>query len=884
VNDSTLTDTSKVLPILTNYSQYYWRVKAYNVGGESDWSFVFNFKTLGNPYASNLNTPVNQSVNQPINALVFKWTKAKERIETIQKYQFQIATDTSFTTLVVNDTTLTDTMRTVNSLSYLTGYYWRVRAQNQTGWGDWSDRWSFTTSIEKPVVPVLAAPGNNSAMQIQPVVVKWNKSLRAEKYTLQVSDNPAFTTFIVNDTTLGASDTSKVLPQLQYPITYHWRVKASNIGGESDFSAVWNFRTLGLPLTVTQVQPAANSVNQPVSNLAFIWRKAGEQTLAAVKGVGSKKQLRNEDGEAESSKRNNLRIEEGGLTISSGSVTEGGENILRYWLQVKTDTASGEFFFNDSTLTDTVKNLSGLTNFTEYYWRVKAQNETGWGEYTQWIKFRTIIERPSAAVLVSPQNNAKGLVNPITAVWNKSLRGERYRLQVSDNANFTTLVVNDSTITDTSKVLPALANYTQYYWRIKAYNIGGESDWSTVFTFKTLGNPYASNLMEPANQSVNQLVNGLVFKWTKPAERIEAILGYHYQLSSDSLFAASVINDTTLTDTMRIVNGLTNLTTYYWRVRARNQAGWGDWSSSWSVTTIIAAPAQVTLVSPANNAADQSVRPSFRWNKAARAERYRFELSSDQNFQNIVLLDSLVTDTVKNLASDLKWKTKYYWRVRAANIGGIGTYSAVFSFTTQKQPVAAPSALQATWLQNGRVRLQWADNSTNEAGFIIRRKLGDSLSTNQFTIIDTVSAGVTESFDSTALQTTLYTYQITAYTIDSMYSFSNMAVLQTGTGVKDDLSGRPTEFSLYQNYPNPFNPSTVIRFAIPMESMVEITVYSLNGEAVADLMSEFKQPGYYEISFDGMNLSSGMYLYRIKAVPQAGGDAYIQTKKLLLMK
>ncbi|MCK6606394.1 MAG: T9SS type A sorting domain-containing protein, partial [Ignavibacteriaceae bacterium] len=475
-------------------------------------------------------------------------------------------------------------------------------------------------------------------------------------------------------------------------------------------------------------------------------------------------------------------------------------------------------------------------------------------------------------------------LNPVTTKWKKSLRAVNYRLQVSANSGFTSFIVNDSTITDTLKVLPSLANYSQYYWRVKAYNVGGESDWSTVFNFKTLGNPYASNLIEPANQSVNQPVNGVVFKWRKPAERIEAILGYHYQLSADSLFGTTVVNDSTLTDTIRTVNGLTNLTTYYWRVRAKNQAGWGDWSSRWSLTTIIASPGQVTLVSPANNSTDQSVRPMFKWNRALRTERYRFELASDQNFQNIVVLDTIVTDTAKNLNADLNWKTKYYWRVRAANIGGTGSYSSVFSFTTQKQPVAAPSNLQASWLLNGRVRLQWSDNSDNEAGFIIRRKLGDSLSANQFIVIDTAASGVVEAFDSTALQTTLYTYQITAFTIDSMYSNSNMAVLQTGTGVKDDLSGRPKEYSLYQNYPNPFNPSTVIRYAIPMESMVEITVYSLSGEVVADLLNEMKQPGYYEINFDALNLASGIYLYRIKAIPESGGEAFISTKKLILVK
>lgn len=542
------------------------------------------------------------------------------------------------------------------------------------------------------------------------------------------------------------------------------------------------------------------------------------------------------------------------------------------------DTSGSNFFFNDSTLTDTVKNLSGLAYSTEYYWRVKAQNETGWGGYSQWIKFRTIIQKPGVVVLAAPQNNAQGLVNPVTSTWNKSLRAEGYKLQVSADSLFATTLVNDSTITDTSKILPALANFTRYYWRVKAYNVGGEGEWSSEFSFRTLGNPYASNLVSPANQSVNQPVNGLVFKWNKPAERREDLLGYHYQLSSDSLFAATVINDTTLADTIVTVNDLTNLTTYYWRVRAKNQAGWGDWSDKWSLKTIVSSPGQVTLVSPANNSTDQALRPQFGWNRIQVAERYRFELAADQNFQNIVVLDSVMSDTARSLTSDLNWNTKYYWRVKAVNVGGAGSYSAIFNFTTKKQPVAAPTNLQAIWLASGRVRLHWNDNSSNEAGFILSRKTGDTLSANQFVILTTLDSGATEAFDSTALQTTLYTYMITAYTIDSMYANSNMAVIQTGTGVNDELAGRPTEYRLHQNYPNPFNPGTTIQYQIPEAGFVTLKVYDLLGNEVAELVNAEKEPGYYEVKFNADKLASGVYLYKLQA------GSFSQTKKFSLLK
>ena len=144
----------------------------------------------------------------------------------------------------------------------------------------------------------------------------------------------------------------------------------------------------------------------------------------------------------------------------------------------------------------------------------------------------------------------------MTVKWNKSIRVEKYKLQVSADSLFAALVVNDSTLTDTTKLLPNLANYLQYYWRVKAVNVGGESDWSSVWNFKTLGNPFASNLIAPADLAVNQTVNALTFQWTKAKERIETIQKYQFQISTDSLFATTFMNDSTLTDTTKVVNGM----------------------------------------------------------------------------------------------------------------------------------------------------------------------------------------------------------------------------------------------------------------------------------------------------------------------------------------
>ncbi|MCX7798005.1 MAG: T9SS type A sorting domain-containing protein [Melioribacter sp.] len=88
----------------------------------------------------------------------------------------------------------------------------------------------------------------------------------------------------------------------------------------------------------------------------------------------------------------------------------------------------------------------------------------------------------------------------------------------------------------------------------------------------------------------------------------------------------------------------------------------------------------------------------------------------------------------------------------------------------------------------------------------------------------------------------------------------------------------PNEFNLYQNYPNPFNPVTLISYQLPVVSRVILKVYDVLGNEVSTLVDEIKNPGKYEVKFDGTNLSSGVYFYTMQA-----GNNFI-VKKMMLIK
>ena len=88
----------------------------------------------------------------------------------------------------------------------------------------------------------------------------------------------------------------------------------------------------------------------------------------------------------------------------------------------------------------------------------------------------------------------------------------------------------------------------------------------------------------------------------------------------------------------------------------------------------------------------------------------------------------------------------------------------------------------------------------------------------------------------------------------------------------------PAEFSLKQNYPNPFNPSTKIGFTLPSESNVKISIYNLIGQKVAEVVNSKFTAGNHSIDFNGSNLSSGIYLYKIEA------GSFSSVKKMQLIK
>jgi len=122
---------------------------------------------------------------------------------------------------------------------------------------------------------------------------------------------------------------------------------------------------------------------------------------------------------------------------------------------------------------------------------------------------------------------------------------------------------------------------------------------------------------------------------------------------------------------------------------------------------------------------------------------------------------------------------------------------------------------------------------------------------------------------------------VTATATDSANNTSEFSICVTATVTlveEESTEAIPVEFYLHQNYPNPFNPNTIINYALPENVNVELRVYDILGSEIATLVNEEKPPGNYEVEFNGTDLTSGIYFYRLKA------GSFIETKKMVLMK
>ncbi|MBK9247367.1 MAG: T9SS type A sorting domain-containing protein [Ignavibacteria bacterium] len=360
----------KKLDVNTNY---YWRVRAKNARGQSEWSVVNRFKTTAYPYLTPLLTaPIKgSSTIQSVSAMTWILPVSAE------KSRIQIAKDTTFNPPLALDTIITSSALAFNMQSN-TKYFWRVKSMGSDGESPWSEYRNFKRLLPSPT-PVL--PLNNSTNLPLNITLKWYSPEISLRFVVQISSKADFSELVFNQTTLGDTIIYANVPS-NYTL-FHWRVKWILADGtESNWSEVWRFTTM-------VARPRLDS--------------PGDQ----VTGV-------------------NLNP-----TLTWNSVTGG----MSYHLQVYTDPSLTSKYFEDSLLIVIAKSLKNLPPLTNFYWRVRARTVSGGSEWSDVWKFRTgepitgVDERESSKCSVNIYPNPAGQKAYLTISGDKAYE---YSLKITD--------------------------------------------------------------------------------------------------------------------------------------------------------------------------------------------------------------------------------------------------------------------------------------------------------------------------------------------------------------------------------------------------------------------------------------------------------------------
>jgi PKD repeat protein len=231
---------------------------------------------------------------------------------------------------------------------------------------------------------------------------------------------------------------------------------------------------------------------------------------------------------------------------------------------------------------------SGIT----YHYVVTAVYDDGESEPSNETFAVAVSVQPP--VLLTPSDNVTDVaINP-RLQWRPSEGATSYQVNVSTSADFNTLIVDASNLTQTSLSLSDLQFGTRYFWRVRSFSANDTSNWSAVWRFTTIALPIPPTLVQPPN-GASLMSNSTTLIWIPP-QNAES---YQLQVSKSSVFSSAEIDTAGITEPGFQLQNLENNTLYYWRVSTTNSVGTGNWSIVFRFTTAIVSVERIGDEQPA---------------------------------------------------------------------------------------------------------------------------------------------------------------------------------------------------------------------------------------------------------------------------------------------
>lgn len=671
-------------------THYTYRVRAYNAGGDSAYTGEETARTLPNRPGVPSGLAV-RVVSQ--NELQLTWTDGSS-----DENGFKIERSLDGTEFAQIDTAPANATTYASSgLAPNTPYYFRVRATNDGGDSNYSNVASGTTWPEVPQAPT------GLSAQVSPAGVRLTWMDRSDNETgfrvERSTDGDTFSLLVL----LGVDAASHTDQSVAPNTTYSYQVRSVNTGGRSE------------PSNQVEVQTPPPPPTAP-SALTVAVVSSSELTLSW---------------EDNSNNETGFEIER----------REGGGAFVR----VETRAAQSTSYAD-----------TGLASNTEYSYRVRSVNDGGSSAYTSTVSRYTLPSSPGGL-----SASAEGQ-NRIDLAWSDaSARPSAFKVERATgmSANWTEIAVTPVGATGYQDT--GLPVSTHYRYRVRATNASGDSPYSNEVSLQTLPLPPAA----PSDLRVH--VGGqftLTLKWT---DRSANELGFEVERSEDGgdsfvLFRTLGVNSDSV-----IVEGLAPATLYHFRVRAFNEGGHSGYSSPLRATTLPLAPEAPSGLAVSRAAGEQpspgALAPGatalvLTWTDNSSTESgFLIERSMDggESFASVGMVDA---DATSYTDGGLTAATPYTYRILAVNDGGASEPSETATLRTLPAPPSAPTSLAVIALTAGKVQLSWSDNSSDETSFRVDRRI----SAGAFAPLATVDPDSESYADENVTAGVTYRYRVAA--------------------------------------------------------------------------------------------------------------------------
>jgi hypothetical protein len=374
---------------------------------------------------------------------------------------------------------------------------------------------------------------------------------------------------------------------------------------------------------------------------------------------------------------------EGTVVAFSDELTwESNVTAASFYLQMATNESFGNIVYNSGWMADSVVKIESLplNGETIYYWRVKAKDAANEGAYS--VYQRIVTGFPAVPVVVKPYHLQQDLPQQPVIEWNTSLLADQIEVLVSEDYEFSVITASETFDAEPTQgtLSTTLNKNTWYNLKIKATNTYGNSGFSDVVVFKVAaGEKPLVNLVSPANGTTVASFDNLV--WETPTT--EGTITFKLEVAVDAAFSSIIYNSDWVSETSLVVEqmGLEGDRLYYWRVKAKNEFGEGEYSE---IRNYLAGfPARPGISKPVHLSENVDINPMVVWSVAENTDSVIVEFSEASSYNPLAATGMLEsTPGQGQLNQNLKSQTWYYLRIKAQNEFGTSIYSSNKYFKT----------------------------------------------------------------------------------------------------------------------------------------------------------------------------------------------------------